>query len=331
MVSLGLIWLSAGVIPRTLSNALVYQDKLTAALIGSLQPGRFYKSDKLGISENEYILYFRERDPQTQEMKGIAIKLDADRFTLGIQSKQEALEETERRHEKKEREARERQTALQDDQQLTAVAPDLPAPLASLMSNPELLENLQLDKRKHDLTMIFASSGRLESEMIEVQEGGPPRLSLRLRLQDGTLHMLPADPADRDYVVVKFKEQEMRQVLKSSPEKELKMSTDKELRAALGGDSHGEALRELTERRVLSLAFFVFTLVGVPLAIRVRPTGKSWAILLAIGLMLGYFVLMQMGLTMVEQGKPLAMTVAWLPNVLYLALGVGLWWRTLKI
>src|SRR5262249_42618197 len=45
-------------------------------VINSLEPGRFYKN--LGGAESNFILYFRDRDPQTNEMKGVVLRLESD-------------------------------------------------------------------------------------------------------------------------------------------------------------------------------------------------------------------------------------------------------------
>ena len=51
---------------------------------------------------------------------------------------------------------------------------------------------------------------------------------------------------------------------------------------------------------LIGVAIVVGIVVGIPLAIMIRPSGKSWGILIAVGLMLIYYVAMQMGLAMVE-------------------------------
>jgi lipopolysaccharide export LptBFGC system permease protein LptF len=81
---------------------------------------------------------------------------------------------------------------------------------------------------------------------------------------------------------------------------------------------------------ILIATVFVFMLVGIPLAIWIRPSGKSWSILIAIALMLIYYLILNMGLSMVKGGVPLGSLVAFSPNLLFGVLGAGLWWQTLR-
>ena len=94
--------------------------------------------------------------------------------------------------------------------------------------------------------------------------------------------------------------------------------------------AYGHARQALLERYSIALACFVFVLVAIPLSIWFCPAGKSWGILLAISLMLVYYVLLEWGLSMVAMNKPLGAFVTFSPNLLFMGVGAGLWFHTLR-
>jgi lipopolysaccharide export LptBFGC system permease protein LptF len=156
-----------------------------------------------------------------------------------------------------------------------------------------------------------------------------------LDLKNGSIHQLNPDPSSKDYMIIRFKKFTKRQPIVTELGKYHKAMTSGELKQAMVDPKTEDefrrvAHRELIERRSISLASLIFALVGIPLAVKIRPSGKSWGILLAISLMLVYYILMKMGLTMVEHEKPLGVLMAFSPNLLFLALGAGLWWQTVR-
>ncbi len=85
---------------------------------------------------------------------------------------------------------------------------------------------------------------------------------------------------------------------------------------------------ELNKRFSLSLACFVFALVGIPLGVTAqrRETSIGFALSLVIGVI--YMGLMILG-DGIFKGKPSALPhlLVWLPNVIFLSLGGFLFWR----
>ncbi len=313
VASLLILFLSATYIPHTIVRMLNHLEDLTRAVITSLEPGRFYESDKLGLgkgAKDEFILYFREYEPDRQGMRGIVLKLEADNLNLlDEQNFGRPGEESEQTN---------------------------PLPVSDAMFPADLTgeerayaAELAAAGRDHDLTTVFASSGRIDVGIRDSESDGAKKLSLLLTLKNGSMHQKSADSTNPQYITSQFEDFEMFQMREAAIQKEARALTNLELRSDLQGWA-GSAMREIVDRQARGWAFFVFTLIGIPLAIRTRLGGKSWAILLAIMLMLVYFVLMQMGLTMIDNGKPLGIAVAFLPNLLFLMVGVVLWWQTLR-
>ena len=92
-----------------------------------------------------------------------------------------------------------------------------------------------------------------------------------------------------------------------------------------------EARAVILQRYSISLQSLVMAFIGIPLAIRVRPTGKSVGALLAFGLILVYHWLMRTGFSVVDSGHlALGTLVTFSPNLLYAAIGAVLWWRVIN-
>ena len=157
---------------------------------------------------------------------------------------------------------------------------------------------------------------------------------LVLKLTNGSIHRLDHTDPDQEYSVVHFGPFERWQPIKMPKQKERVTLTNKDLRKVWNKENRGAntrygALKTLTERYSIAWASLVFAFFGIPLAIWVKPTGKSWGIFVAICVMLVYYVLMKMGLAMIENQRNAGIYVAYLPNFLFAGLGAWLWWRTL--
>ena len=323
-LSLGVMGLAGTSIPKVLLRAMTRVSELKYAAVSSLEPGQIHDSNRLGGKNVDFSLYFRERD-RAGAMKFITIKQDA--FYMPNANKKKLWDAGE-----------------------SKTTPTLAAqarPVAK-KSDHEASVTQGRDTR---LTMIYAESGviltRVKSGSLNRAQQG----TIVLSLANGTIHRL--NPDDKDYVVLHFKKMEYMLLEDRAITKRNQTMTNQELNAVIRQnraelakpakpgatdqrirdnmeDDIGAARSVLTERHSLSLASFIFVLVGIPLAIWVRPSGKSWGILLAIALMLMYYVLMRFGLAMVAANKPLGVPVTYLPNLLFLAVGGGLWWQSLR-
>lgn len=203
---------------------------------------------------------------------------------------------------------------------------------ALIQTDEETLEDLADPYRAHDLLTIFGQRGRLSSDLVR-DEKGKVQIVYQLAIHNGSLHMKAANPGDKQYIMFRFEQTSFTQVRDGGFPPQTKMLSNSELRGQVKRGSKEEvrkARAELIERSTMPWAFCVFVLMGVPLAIRVRMAGKSWAILLAIGLMLVYFLIMQWGLAVVETQQASGTVIAFLPNVLFVVLGSFLWWQTLR-
>lgn len=92
-----------------------------------------------------------------------------------------------------------------------------------------------------------------------------------------------------------------------------------------GGDPHRRrGLIEINRRLALPLAVFVFSILGLPLGVVTRRSGKSFGFVISLVIFLVYFILFSQGLAFAESGHIPAFLGPWLANLAFLALGLFL-------
>ncbi|MBI3737004.1 LptF/LptG family permease [Candidatus Sumerlaeota bacterium] len=98
----------------------------------------------------------------------------------------------------------------------------------------------------------------------------------------------------------------------------------------LESNQRQKAKATLLERYSLALSSLIFAFIGLPLAIWIRPTGKSIGIVVAAGVIFVYHLMVRTGNTMVSADQAFGTIVIFAPNVLFAAIGSGLWWRAIR-
>ena len=190
--------------------------------------------------------------------------------------------------------------------------------------------------RRTEQIYVFAQQGKIETFKQEGEESWSNEWAeVVLTLHNGSIHYLSPEEGKEDYVVSHFDKFEKRLQRNIKLDKDVKIHTNHELREIVKNEDRGDktrrsAHRVLIERFSMPWATFVFVLMGIPLAIWIRPSGKSWGIMIAFLMMLAYYVLAQIGLSMIKSGNPIGVGMAFLPDVLFLLVGLTLWWHTLR-
>jgi len=171
----------------------------------------------------------------------------------------------------------------------------------------------------------------LAKEGIVVSEG-PDRL--HLHLIDGSAH--ETDPAQADhYQISTFQQTDIPIELPSTENK-----ADESLPAVVmstwglwerAGRADPVAARlyliEFHKRFALSTACLVLALVGIPLGLSSKKSGKSGGFVLTILLVFAYYVVSLVGVSLAKQNRVSPWFGAWLADLLFLALGVFLLWQ----
>lgn len=171
----------------------------------------------------------------------------------------------------------------------------------------------------------LAARGRLKGEG---EAGG-----VTLALEEGSLHSrLAADPAR--YRLVTFRRYEMRLELaapgagadreRSPRELTLTELTQAIRKAEESGRSAAAFTFQVHQRFANLAAALVFVLVGAPLGIQVRRSGRGASLALSVLVALAYYLLMVAGEGLATQGRVPAAVGAWLPNGVVGALGLVL-------
>jgi lipopolysaccharide export LptBFGC system permease protein LptF len=190
-------------------------------------------------------------------------------------------------------------------------------------------------------TLFFASSGEILCDSAK-------RRAV-LRLANGTAHVMGGRDDPR-YGIIPFKQGTLQMSPdsddggplgeKRKPETMTFSEIRNEVAAYLArakADENGNKrlhkraylLRaEAFQRMSISLACFAFALIGVPLAVYVRPSGKSVGITIAFLLLLVYYGIMHYGSGLTRQGAGAGPFVVFLPNVLLTILGAFMLHRT---
>ena len=185
-----------------------------------------------------------------------------------------------------------------------------------------------------DLTEASNPKITLAKEGVVISEG-PDRL--HLHLVDGSEH--ETDPKDPDhYQISTFQQTDIPIELPSTenkPEESLPagvISTWDLLRRASRSSSVPARwyLIEFHRRFALPTACLVLALVGIPLGLSSKKSGKSGGFVLTILLVFAYYVVSLIGVSLARQGRVSPWFGAWLADLVFLALGLFLLLRAEK-
>jgi lipopolysaccharide export system permease protein len=197
----------------------------------------------------------------------------------------------------------------------------------NIKNEGRVLEGILLadSREKENFKVIVARSGELVID--------PEGVKTILRLSDGSIHFtFPKNPAN--YRELSFDQYELNLDLnrftdnpieKKKIDREMTLS---ELLAKMGEEKaaklHPHYFTEFHKKFSIPFAAIVFTLIGIPLGIRVKRSGKISGFSLSIALVLVYYLLFSLGEALGNKGKLSPFLAVWFPNLLLGGLGAGL-------
>lgn len=336
LISVGLSAVSHLVIPHLYDRINSMRVEARTAILSNLQPGRTY--DGIDIEGGEMSLSFNERDrsaeglPGQLRMKGVNLHM---RMPAGVDLTP----------------APPAAVGAAVDVIADAV-PAAPTPDPTPDPAPVVGEEAP-EQGPGPQFLVFAESGELD---VEVE-----RDKMVLRLFNGTL--LPASTkVTKQSTVIGFAEMEQefdaqtgkaidrRSRMREAHAAELwHLVSVKPVKPLIREDQDGRridrtwrdyfaARNEFLQRFTLPLAALAFSIVAVPLAIELRPRAKGFAFLIALALMVFYYVLLTVANSIGSSGSFGHDAVGWtvvaaaflMPNVVLAGVGIVLMRRMLS-
>jgi len=187
------------------------------------------------------------------------------------------------------------------------------------------------DERDQGTTnTIFAREGVLSSN--------PKSQEVILRLFDGDIHRF--DSSADVYQKIRFNAYDLKLELAKALGARGSRLTDHELsvddikekiekKKGSGGDATPQEV-ELHKRYAIPFACIVFALIGVPLGIHPRRSGRSFGFVFSILILLAYYILL-MGSEILALRRTIPLYLAgWTPNVIFGGFGIYLLIKTAK-
>jgi lipopolysaccharide export system permease protein len=196
------------------------------------------------------------------------------------------------------------------------------------------------DEEKHHISGILIYDERNPEETVTIfaRNGlimtDPDKKALRLRLLDGSVHR----PRGKGgYQLMEFESYDLSvnfnqnyKIVPTINELDMTFRDLKKAMAAPGNDARTtrDLFLEFHRRLALPFACFVFALIGVPLGLQNRRAGKSSGFSICIALLLFYYIVLTAGKTLGQKGVISPLISMWLPNILFIGLGIYLFTKT---
>ena len=205
-----------------------------------------------------------------------------------------------------------------------------------IVANPQQWTGAQAEeKQKRGVeTLLLAERGRI---LIEKETR-----AIQFHFFNGSLHPLDREkPAQNDVVffkeLVRVMSPSMHRMKEGVYQKKNKEMTVPELMANIerNRDVSRKVVNEsrvaLLQRFSNPLACLALILIGMPLAVYIRPSGKSAGFAISFGLLFVYYLLMKWGASLGEVNHPLTSFAIFSPNILLGSIGcVLIYLQTLK-
>ncbi len=186
---------------------------------------------------------------------------------------------------------------------------------------------------------LFISDQRLEQQpSIIIADLGraipdPDKFTLSLRLRDGTIHRQLGRKNDEAYQIIDFDSYDVQLDLGSQlrdiserrvKESELSFNELQSLIEESEGTQRNAYLVEHHQRLALAPAATLFALIGIPLGIQSRRSGRGGGFALALTVFLAYYLLFSFAQALGAEGIMPPWLAMWLPNGFFLISGAWL-------
>jgi lipopolysaccharide export system permease protein len=182
------------------------------------------------------------------------------------------------------------------------------------------------DERASDRSqVIHAKKARLLSD--------PQRAEVILILEDGSIHI--KDQREQLYQKIDFDSYRMRldigdalgsgqRVRTMDSEKSIEELREKIKRKEAAGENTIHELVVINQKYAIPFASVVFGFLGMAFGVRPPRSGRSYSLVKSLAIIMGYYVLMTGMETLAERRTLSPWMATWIPNVVFLSLGVYL-------
>jgi len=185
------------------------------------------------------------------------------------------------------------------------------------------------DKKEGKTSTVLAKEGEIVST--------PDDFSLALRLYDGTIHR-KGKKEDLKYSLIKFKTYDITlsmeskgRVAMSAPKGDRELSIgellDKSKKLREKGKNDNYLMVELHKKFSIPFACIVFALIGAPLGIQGKRSGKAHGFIFSLMLITVYYIFLMGGEAFGDKGKVPPYLAMWAPNIFFVVIGLYLLYR----
>jgi lipopolysaccharide export LptBFGC system permease protein LptF len=300
-----LLILSIWAVPALNLRAADLALQLEFRILSALPANRPMPLSTGGADRQQATFFFEEREPETLDMLGVTIRTAVEQDQDG--------------------ETRQRIRAI--DRELSGLVGD---DSEQALTSKTLL---RLEKE----ALVRQSAG-VEGLIIANRGAMHPELEARLiimSLTSGTLQIVqsarPEEPWTIQFASLKrgfrprFDSETRDGQIRKRP-REMTMSELNE-RIAQGGNRANSARIEFWQRWSVPTACLVMPMLGFPLGLVIRPQGKLLAYAIAFGIILLYYGLLNIGITIGRSGSPLTGLAIFSPNIILGLAGIWLAWK----
>ncbi len=175
---------------------------------------------------------------------------------------------------------------------------------------------------------VYAQKGQLSFD--QTQE------TMMLQLLDGEVMRWGKDP--NRWHTVEFKTYQLPLQLFSFALKGSKSESEMslaELRATLaeqppGSERYNRAVVELNQRFSMPLGALLLCLMAMPLGLSPRHHGRTWSLILGLVIFLVYYIVFTASWRLAINARVNPSLAPWLANILFIWVGLYLWYRTVR-